>query len=124
MPAPRPVLVNGLALGNGDQPGLYVGRGIHRRVGAQRSQEGLRPSILCLVVAQDRAADPQHRWPVLRDDVLERDQNRHGWVTRDGFSKASRNSLRCRPPAYPVNDPSAPITRWQGTTMPIGLRAL
>ncbi len=37
-------------------------------------------------------------------------------------SCASSQRLRSRPPPYPVSEPSAPITRWQGTTIEIGLR--
>ena len=37
-------------------------------------------------------------------------------------SRSSRNRLRGSPPPKPMRLPSAPITRWQGTTMAIGLR--
>ena len=39
-----------------------------------------------------------------------------------GCSSSNRNRLRSSPPPYPVNDPPAPTTRWQGATMLTGLR--
>ena len=36
----------------------------------------------------------------------------------------SRYRLRSSPPAYPVRVPSAPMTRWQGTTIAIGFAPL
>src|SRR5438067_9464523 len=36
-------------------------------------------------------------------------------------SRRSNSSFRGRPPPYPVRFPPAPITRWQGTTIGIGL---
>ena len=38
-------------------------------------------------------------------------------------SSARRARLRSMPPAYPVSDPSAPPTRWHGTTIEIGFLA-
>src|SRR3546814_12688923 len=37
-------------------------------------------------------------------------------------SRVSRNCLAGNPPPKPVSEPSAPITRWQGTTNGNGLR--
>src|SRR5439155_9833704 len=39
-------------------------------------------------------------------------------------SWSSSQRLTGRPPPYPVSDPFAPITRWHGTMMGIGLRPL
>src|SRR3546814_5904428 len=36
-------------------------------------------------------------------------------------SSVSRNCLAGSPPPKPVSEPSAPITRWQGSTIGIGL---
>ena len=38
------------------------------------------------------------------------------------FSNLNKNSFISRPPPYPTSFPLAPITRWQGTMMVIGLR--
>ena len=39
-------------------------------------------------------------------------------------SWSSSQRLACSPPAYPVRSPSAPITRWHGVTIAIGLLPL
>ena len=39
-------------------------------------------------------------------------------------SKSSNAAFRSTPPPYPVSFPEAPITRWHGTTIEIGLRPL
>lgn len=38
-------------------------------------------------------------------------------------SSRSSHSLRSRPPAYPLSEPSAATTRWHGTMIEMGLRA-
>ena len=43
---------------------------------------------------------------------------------RSAPSCRSSHSLRSTPQPYPVSDPSAPITRWHGTMIEIGLRPL
>jgi len=40
------------------------------------------------------------------------------------FSWSRSQRLRSMPPPYPVSEPLAPITRWQGTTIPTGLEPL
>ncbi len=41
--------------------------------------------------------------------------------SRADLSRSSRSRFRSSPDAYPVSDPSEPITRWHGTMMPTGL---
>src|SRR6266700_2323535 len=38
-------------------------------------------------------------------------------------SCCNSHCLRASPPAYPVSEAFAPMTRWQGSTIPTGLRA-
>ena len=54
---------------------------------------------------------------------------RHGDDGRDGSlagsrSRSRRRRLAARPPPYPPRPPSAAMTRWHGTRMETGLRAL
>ena len=54
------------------QPGLHVGVGGQLGVGPQRGQESLRPCVLGVDGADDRAAHPQHGRAVLGHHVFER----------------------------------------------------
>src|SRR5215475_11178682 len=64
--------VDGLAMRDRDQPCLGIGVIGQARVGAQRSQERLRPRVLSIVGTEDYPAYPQHGSPVLLHDPLER----------------------------------------------------
>lgn len=48
---------------------------------------------------------------------------RSGTIPRTPPSSRSSHSLRSRPPAYPLSEPSAATTRWHGTIIEMGLRA-
>lgn len=45
------------------------------------------------------------------------------WSPRIGYlSRSSKACFRSSPPAYPIREPSFPITRWQGMTTEMGFR--
>jgi haloalkane dehalogenase len=69
-------------------------------------------------------AAPRHRrgrgaHPVAIDAGMTRGHSSRGW--RCARSSASKALLTGRPPPNPVSEPSAPITRWHGMKMGIGL---
>jgi hypothetical protein len=68
----RPGDVDGLAVGDRDQPRLDVRSFQQVRVGLHRGQERLRPRVLGVRQAEYGAADPQHGCPMLYDDRLKR----------------------------------------------------
>ena len=63
--------VDGLAVGNRDQPRLDVVSGGQVWVGLHRGQECLRPRIVSVYRPEDGPADAQHGCPMRGDDGLE-----------------------------------------------------
>src|SRR5882672_8901896 len=85
-------------------------------------------------LAHKQSIDPQRKCGLLRRFAPRNDERQSGnhAAVRPrldaGFSVTpsccSSHRLRSSPPPYPVSDPLAPITRWQGTTILIGLEPL
>ena len=90
---------------SGGRPRAGVPGAVHRRPGAGRGGGGARPTSS----PADRAVE----------GGAARQNNRS-----PRCSRSSRNRLRGNPPPKPTRLPSAPITRWHGTTTASGLRPL
>src|SRR5581483_7806848 len=71
-------------------------------------------------VARADLEHPHRRRRKLRADPVLDLWERH--AGRIAPSSSRRARFTCRPPAYPVSDPFAPTTRWQGSTIGIGFR--
>ena len=65
-------MVDGLVVGDRDEPGPHIAPRLEGRVGAHGGEERLRPGIVRVDAGEQGAADPQHHRPVLGDNLLER----------------------------------------------------
>src|SRR5262249_54776158 len=95
-----PRLVDGLPVGDRDQPGLHVATRSKGRIRPQRRQKRLRPCVIGVHRPEDGPAHPEHGRPMRGYDLFERWQGRaHLSLVNVPAAPNVSSPLRNHPPA-------------------------